>query len=127
MEKIETRIAFIWLHEKNMVWEDIKRNAEITEDDIRENTAAALKLTGGARYTAVLDARGKDATLTDGAMKYGASQGVIKHRIATAHVTTSLSGRLIGNFFMKFFKPKINNRMFANPEDAVKWLRTFSE
>lgn len=127
MEKIETRTAFIWLHEKNMVWEDFKREMEIDVQDIRDNIAASLILTKGAVHTAVLDAREKDLTITNAAMRYGASKEVTKQRAATAHVTSSLSGRLVGNFFMKFFKPKINNRMFTDVDEAVKWLRTFKE
>ena len=127
MDRIETRTAYISLHERNMVWLDFKKQIEIDANDIRENIAASLKLTQGLRHTAVLDTRGKDVSITNKAMAFGASREATRHRIATAHVTNSLSGRLFGNFFMKFFRPKIHNRMFTNDKEAVKWLRTFSE
>ena len=126
MEKIETRTAIITVHEKNIVWEDFKLNRVIDASDIRENIAASLKLTEGKRHAAVLDTRGKNLSITDEAMKYGASNSVARDRIATAHLTNSLSGRIMGNFFMKFFKPKINNRMFSDEKEALAWLRAFS-
>lgn len=126
MEKIETRTAVISLYEKNLVWEDFKMNRVIDVSDIRENIAASLKLTNGARHLAVLDTRGKNLSITDEALKYGASRSVTRDRIATAHLTTSLAGRVIANFFNKFFRPKIHNRMFVDEKDALKWLRSFS-
>lgn len=126
MDKIETRSAVISLYEKNLVWEDFKMNRVIDVSDIRENIAASLKLTNGVRHLAVLDTRGKNLSITDEAMKYGASKSVTRDRIATAHLTNSLHGRVIGNFFIKFFRPKIKNRMFTDEKEALKWLRSFS-
>lgn len=126
MEKIETRTAVISLYEKNLIWEDFKMNRVIDVSDIRENIAASLELTNGTRHLAVLDTRGKNLSITDEAMKYGASRYVTRDRIATAHLTDSLAGRVLGNFFMKFFKPKIHNRMFADEKEALKWLLSFS-
>ena len=127
MEKIETRTAFISLHQKNIVWEDFKVGVEIDEQDIHDNIAASMKLTGGERHSAVLDTRDRDMSITHEAMALGASVEVTKYRIATAHLSNSLSGRLFGNFFMKFFKPKINNRMFSDEKEALKWLKGFSK
>lgn len=126
MDKIETRTAMISLCEKNIVWEDFKMNRVVDVSDIRENIAASLKLTRGVRHLAVLDTRGKNLSITDEAMKYGASRSVARDRIATAHLTNSLAGRVIGNFFVKFFRPKIHNRMFVDEKEALKWLRSFS-
>ena len=127
MEKIQTRTAVISLYAKDMVWEDFKKDIQIDAADIRENIAASLKLTNGKRHTAVLDSRGRNMTITNAAMKLGASAEVTKDRIATAHLTESISRNILGNLFIKFFKPKIQNRMFSNEKEALAWLRTFSE
>jgi len=126
MKKTETRIAFISLLGENMVLEEMKKGVVIEESDIRENTKAALTLTRGERFTALLDTRGKNVTITNKAMKYGASSKITKERIATAHLTNSISGRLFANLFMKFFKPQIHNRMFADKKEAIKWLKKFT-
>ena len=126
MEKIETRTALIFLHEEGIVWEDFKEDVEIDISDITENIAASLKLTNGKPHAAVLDTRNKSVTITNAAMKFGASKEVTKDRLATAHLTNSLAGELLGNFFMKFFKPKIRNRMFSDEKSALAWLQGIS-
>ncbi len=127
MEKIQTRTAEISLYGKDMVWEDFKPGVEIDAEDIRMNIAASLKLTNGRRHTAVLDTRGKHMTITQAAMKLGASAEVTKDRIATAHLTDSISRNIFGNLFVKFFMPKIHNRMFSDEKEAIKWLKGFSD
>jgi hypothetical protein len=123
MDEIETRTAFITLHEPAIVWLNYKTGVEIDKNDIQENIQASLILTKGKIHGAILDTRGKDVSITNAAMKYGASTTVLQHRVATAYLSTSLSGKLFGDFFMKFYKPKINNRLFTDKIEAVKWLR----
>ena len=127
MNKIETRTAVITLFEPAIVWESFKKGVRIDAEDIQENIAASLKLTGGMRHSAVLDARDRGVSITQKAMQYGSSNEVIKDRIATAHLTTSMGGKLIGNYFLKFFMPKINNHMFSDEKEALKWIRGFAE
>ena len=127
MDKIITRTAEISLYEKNIVWEDFKQGIQIDADDIRENIAASLKLTEGRKHSAVLDARGRGLTITNKAMSLGASAEVTKDRFATAHLTNSVARNIIGNFFIKFFKPRIQNRMFSDEKEAIGWLRSVSK
>lgn len=124
MDEIETRTTFISLHAPGIVWLNYKTGIEIDEKDIEENVAASLQLTNGEKHGAILDTRGKEVSITDKAMKYGPSENVLKYRIATAYLATSLSGKLFDNFFMKSYKPKINNRLFADQQEALRWLRT---
>ena len=126
MTKIETRTSVIFLFEKGIIWEDLKSNVEIGVPDIQENILASLTLTNGKRHSAVLDARDKEISITNDAMRYGASKAVSQDRVATAHLTNSIGGKLVGNFFMKFFKPNLHNRMFSDEKEAIAWLRSFS-
>ena len=126
MKSIETCTAEIFLYDTSIVWQKYKKGIEIGAEDIRKNTSASLKLTGGKRHSAILDTRDKDVSITNAALKLGASKAVTKDRFATAHLTTSLSGKLFGNLFMKFFKPKIKNKMFTDEKEAIAWLKTFS-
>ena len=127
MERVITRTAEISLYEKNIVWENFKQGVQIDADDIRENIAASLKLTEGRKHSAVLDTRGRNMTITNKAMRLGASAEVTKTRFATAHLTDSAARNVIGNFFIKFFSPKIQNRMFSDEKEAIGWLRSVSK
>lgn len=44
---------------------------------------------------------------------------------ATAHaaVVKNLAHKIIGDFFLKFHKPKLPFKIFRKQEDAIKWLR----
>lgn len=126
MEKIKTRTAEISLIEPRIVRVKFDEGIQIDAPDIFENIEASLKLTSGKRHAAVLDAR-SNVSITDEAMKFGASQKALEHRIATALLTRSLSVRLFGNLFNNFFRPKIQNKIFSDEKDALKWLKSFSE
>lgn len=38
-------------------------------------------------------------------------------------VTNSLANKLLGNFFIKFHKPKTPARIFSDEKTALEWLR----
>jgi hypothetical protein len=44
---------------------------------------------------------------------------------ADAYVTTNISHKFIGNFYLKFNKPGRPTKLFSNEADAVEWLKTF--
>lgn len=125
MAMIRTRIAEVSLIEQGIVRVKFDEDAEIGIDDIQRSIEASLKLTGGKKHAALLDAR-TNVSITQGAMKYGASAKVLQHRTATAMLTERLSVRIFGNFFNGFFRPKIRNRIFSNEAEAIEWLRSFS-
>ena len=125
MEDIETRTAFITSPESHIIWLNYKLGVELTVEDIRENLEASLKLTQGKVHGAVLDTREKDVRITTEAMKYGASKEVTKYRLATAYLSTSLTGKLFGDFVLDHYRPKINHRVFTDDKEAMEWLRGF--
>lgn len=47
------------------------------------------------------------------------------YSLATALVVSSISQKLVGNFFMTVMKPTRLIRIFNSREDAIKWLRSY--
>ncbi|MBI2270743.1 MAG: STAS/SEC14 domain-containing protein [Bacteroidetes bacterium] len=47
------------------------------------------------------------------------------YSLATALVVSSISQKLVGNFFMTVMKPTRRIRIFTRKDDAIKWLRNY--
>lgn len=54
-----------------------------------------------------------------------ASKKVTDLNIAMALITSSLTSKILANFFIKFNKPSSPTKMFKTREDALVWLNTF--
>ena len=44
---------------------------------------------------------------------------------ADAFVISALPQKIMGNFYLKVFKPKVPTKLFSSEEKAVKWLKQF--
>lgn len=69
---------------------------------------------------------GDFVTIDKDAQKFNASDEVSKRCAAIALISENLARRLIGNFFIKVLKPSAIVKMFEKEEDALIWLRQFS-
>jgi hypothetical protein len=119
---IRTEIAELSYLEEGVLITKIAEGAEINLENSKANFVAAQSLTLGRRYTALSDGIA-NATITKEAMEFGGSFEANEFLIAHAIVVTSLANRLIGNFIIKFHKPKAPTKLFRNYEDALLWLR----
>ena len=122
MEKVVTRTAEISLIEDGIIKVKYHADADVDIKDMQMNIDESMKLTGGKSHTALLDARGF-VTMSEKALKYGATEEMLMYRTATALLTDSLAVRLTGNFFNIFLKPKLKSKIFTNEKDAIQWLR----
>ena len=121
MKILETRTAKIELVEEGIVRLRFKRDIELDKADIDDNIKASVQLTGG-RHCAILEVTGS-AGITDKALKFAGSKQNAKYRLANALFIRSISVKLLWNFFSYFFKPTVQNRIFTNEKEAIKWLR----
>ena len=61
------------------------------------------------------------------ARDYFANEKTASIQRATALLIGSAVSRIIGNFFLGLNKPITPTRLFTDPEEAIKWLHTFSD
>lgn len=62
---------------------------------------------------------------SDEVKKFAASALRNENVIADAYVISSLSQRLMGNFYIKLNKPKRPTKLFTDPDKATEWLNNF--
>jgi hypothetical protein len=122
MSKLFSSIAEISYLAEGILVTRLIEGSEITLDNSVENFQKAMTLTGGKRYAAFTDARAT-VTISKEAMAFGSSEEANKMLIAQAILISSLANRLMGNFMIKFHKPKSPTKLFSDEEEAMSWLR----
>jgi hypothetical protein len=124
MEIIETKTATFSMLEESIVLVVIKEDTEVDVPDAIENYHATLKLTGGKRFTVLVDAR-LPASITKEARDYSSDPAKYTHTIAQAVVVTSLANRILANFIMLFLKRNktVDMKVFSGYDLALNWLR----
>ena len=122
MQSITTKTATINYYESDIVLIKLIEDSEIDVEEAEENFKATLKITKGNRYAALIDAC-VAVQVTPEARVYGADKERQENLIAQAIIVNSLANRLMGNFIIKFNKPKAPTKLFADYESALEWLR----
>ena len=123
--KIETSTAEVFLKDKVVVVK-YKADANVALEDVLAIHEAEKKLTSEKKHLTLLDAR-DFITVSDAALKFGASAKPAKYRAAAAVLVNTLGMRMLGNMYLIFNKPKVPKKMFSDEKKAMDWLNGFSE
>ena len=121
MERIELDKVFTELLTPKIILVTTKNNVVLDVDDLRNIKSSNLKLSNGCKYGLISDS-GNYSSVTPESRVYMASKKMEKNRIATAFIISSLSQRLLVNFFMKLNKPSVPTKVFSNLSEARKWM-----
>lgn len=117
---IDTSTALIE-YANNILFVRIKEDADISEEQVKEQYSARDQLVGADKFFVLVDARALHNTTRD-AREYIAKASQ-PNRIAMAIVTKHLATRIVANFYMNFNKPLTPTKMFNTEEEGMKWLR----
>jgi hypothetical protein len=96
-------------------------NIEITIDDIKEIVEAQRKM-GGKRMPTLVSGT-KYAITNAETLKYISENTNFPFSSGGAFVITSVSQRLMANFYLKLNKPQRPTRFFTNEKEAIKWTK----
>ncbi|GAB4251870.1 MAG: hypothetical protein Kow0079_06140 [Vicingaceae bacterium] len=107
-----------------MLYIVFKEDCDISIKDIEEIITVRKELQKGKKSLTLVDIRGL-WHVDKNARELAASDAMIQHNIALAIISSSLSTKIIGNFYMKFDKPNVPTKMFNNEKDALLWLSSF--
>lgn len=124
IDKIETDIASYYI-ENDILIMRTKQDADITLEAAKEGVEARKKLQQGRKMLALIDTS-KVFQVSREVREYGATKEVVEMCSAMAVLTgTSLPATIIGNFFIKFNKPKVPTKLFRSEKKALAWLETY--
>lgn len=121
---IEVTKYHTWMGKDGIVRSVVKKNAEVTLADAKENTVAVETFYYGKKYPLIIDARGVKS-ISKEARDHFSLRGRESVVNAFAIIISSPLSRIIGNFFMGLNKPTVPMRLFENEKDAIKWLKPF--
>ena len=69
---------------------------------------------------------GAYTSVTKEGREYMATDEAVLFTTVEAYVIQSLAQRILGNFYLKFNKPKVPTKMFTDREKAEKWLKNYA-
>ena len=120
---ISIRLGEVILYSEQLVLVKLIQDNTITLDDVKEQIDAAVKLSDGKDFAAVLDG-GLTLDVSDAAMTY-AARFKNENWKAFAIIVRSISERLFANYYLMFKKPVRPTKVFTTPAGAEKWLKQF--
>jgi len=102
----------------------VEPGALVTLSNVKAQIEAIGQLNNGQRYP-VLIISGKDTTVQTDVMNYVAQKNSNPFALAEGYLLTSISHKLLANFYLKFNHPVRPTRFFTNEQDVVQWLYPF--
>ena len=123
-EVLQYRICKIALREDQILHIDIKSDEQFGIDDFKDCMAGALELGKGRKFANLITV-GKYTLADHAAREASTKESGCKYKTADAFVISSVSQKLIANFYMNFHKPFAPTRFFNNVDDAIKWVKKY--
>jgi hypothetical protein len=102
-----------------------KTGIELDVQDAIEIRKGIISLCPATKFAVMVDGSNYFSTTSE-LRQLIASEAYTQLRFATAIVTQSMAGKIIGNFFIKVNKPASPTKIFSNEEDAFQWLNHLS-
>jgi hypothetical protein len=124
VETIATSIMSASMRSDGLLQLTVQPGTNTTVADIKEAVIAIGKVSKGQKYPLLIIA-GKDATLGTEAMAYMAKADTDPYSTAEAYLISSISQKLLGNFYLSFNKPAKPTKIFTDKASAETWLMGF--
>jgi hypothetical protein len=120
--KFESNKFKISLLDDHIVRVEIFRHAEVNIDDLDRNYKIYESFLIGRRLPFLI-VFGEFSIAQRDVQKKFADQNRSAIKSMEAYVVNSLPHRIMGNFHIKFFKPKHPTKIFGTEKDALKWIQ----
>ena len=118
----ETKTARIALNNEGLLIVRINDGASQSLDDAKENLAAAVAETHGARRPLLIDIRTAQPLDADARHHYSGQTLVQRFSALALLIEGSPFGRMMGNVYLRIARPGIPTQLFAEEAQALKWL-----
>lgn len=126
MQSFKTKFTEIWIDQEGILWLVPDPEVELDGEEVRAcfDLYRNMGIGKNNKVLQIIDARINVSMNKDG-RDYAAEHGN-EFFIASAIISSSLSVRLIVNFFNMFYKSQlVPFKMFDTEENAKKWLFKF--
>ena len=123
-QAVELDYARIWLDEDGICRVRISPEVEITLAAMKAIMAVQGEMAGRRKIPSLVDMR-EIRSSTREARVYTAGEAGQKLYLAAALLIASPVGRMLGNVFINFSRPRYPTRLFTSEAKAIEWLQTF--
>ncbi len=126
LDEIETESLFVRMRSDGIIEFENKDVDEMTLEHIYSANEAAAKI---SNYTPSLNLiiLKNFVNVSPEARSYAASEESNKYTIADAFIIESQALKIVGNFYIRFNKPKRPTKIFNTELEALKWLNSFRQ
>ena len=124
IKTIEVPTMKVSLRNDGIIQVQPDQGARIILKHVREEIEA-IGLLGGGKKFPILVFSGADNTIETEVMNFVAREGSNPYALAEAYILSSISHKLLANFYLNINRPARPTRAFINEPDALKWLYPF--
>lgn len=121
-ETLESKTAFLTLKEDGIIRILFKAHSTIEAKDTEIHTDMLFEITNKIKHPCIFQAQ-EHVIFSKEARERSSELELITPLTCMAMVTKSLSYKLVGNFYIKFHKPKIPFKLFSTEELAIEWIK----
>ncbi|MFI5203224.1 MAG: hypothetical protein ACHQF2_01920 [Flavobacteriales bacterium] len=114
----------LWLRSDGIAQMNTADDVYFTMKETRDFLAALKEITGGTPHL-ILKVPGTHASLDNESRSFMATKEALQYSIAEGVVIRNLAQRILGNFYLKFDKPKKPVKLFTSIPEAEKWLHNY--
>lgn len=125
VNEIQHELFHLYLRSDGIVQMNTHDEAYFTLKEAREFVLAMEEITKGVPHL-ILKVPGKHASVDNDSRTYMATDEALRFSIAEAVIIKNMAQRMVGNFYLKFDKPKKPIHLFDDIDIAERWLKTFS-
>lgn len=123
MREIDTEISKLIFDDVDFL-KCIVFDTEITLDNVRRNFELTYDFTNGKKVKTLIDIRNISFNyIPKEVLQYLSDNPFNQYQIKVAVVIDNLALKLLANFYMKVFKPKVITRVFDSETKAINWLK----
>lgn len=123
MREIDTEISKLIFNDVDFL-KCIVFDTEITLENVRKNFEITYNFTNGKKVKTLIDIRNISFNyIPKEVLQYLSDNTYNQYQVAVAVVINNLALKILANFYMKVFKPKVNTKIFDSEEKAMQWLK----
>lgn len=127
MKSFSTNIADIEI-DGDTVYAKIKDGINIEKKDIEVINKKIVDYNGGKKFISIIEFENITiGHVSSEAFSHQANSGNFHYSIADAYVVKSFGIKLLMNFYLRTFKPKVPTRIFGTRKKAIQWAVSVQE
>jgi hypothetical protein len=127
MEDVQSsRVAKVWVGDDGICRVIHEPGSEVTLEDAKETMAAYKKINKGKRLPLFIDTKTMRSFAREARIFYASEEAASCASAAAIIVGTPVS-KVLGNFYIGLSNPHLPSRLFSSEDEALKWLKEFTE